>query len=159
MNGLCDVTGCRSLPLLGWRPLTERIGRKICEYHWRRHKDEKDSFDLFDEFKFRRPVGLRKPVARKHVPRCACGRELAPGCRFCTVCAAERERQRKKRAYHERKNQQEQPIEQENLLCRRCGGQREPGYTYCSDCAKHRKTVTRRQAQSRYWRKRHNVRV
>jgi len=57
MNRLCDVKGCRSLPLLGWRPLTERLGRQICEYHWRRHKDEKDSFDLFDEFKFRRSAG------------------------------------------------------------------------------------------------------
>jgi hypothetical protein len=53
-NGLCDVKGCQNLTLLGWRPLTERRGRKICEQHWRRHQDEKDSFDLFDEFKFRR---------------------------------------------------------------------------------------------------------
>ena len=66
-NGLCDVKDCQDLPLLGWRPLTERIGRKICEQHWRRHRDEKDSFDLFDEFNFRRPEGIRKPVARKDV--------------------------------------------------------------------------------------------
>jgi len=159
MNGLCDVKECRGLPLLGWRPLTERIGRKICEQHWRRHQDKQDSFDLFDEFKFRRPEGLYKPVKKKYVPRCTCGRERLPGRRFCTVCAKERERQRKKRAYHERKNQQ-QPIEQESTLqCKQCGGSRLPDRIYCSKCAKHRKTVTRRQAQSRYWRKRHNVRV
>ena len=60
MNGLCDVVGCSSLPLLGWRPLTERIGRKVCEHHWRRHQDKQDSFDLFDEFKFKRPLGFLK---------------------------------------------------------------------------------------------------
>ena len=159
-NGLCDVKGCQGLPLLGWRLLTERRGRQICEYHWRRHCDKQDSFDLFDEFKFRRPAGIRKPVAKKDVARCACGREITPGHRFCNVCVKERERQRKKRAYHERKKPRAQPIENENMLrCRQCGRQRKPGYTYCSECAKHRKTITRRQAQSRYWRKQQNVRV
>jgi hypothetical protein len=75
MDGLCDVVGCSSLPLLGWQPLTGRRGRQICEYHWRRHLDKQDSFDLFDEFKFRRPAGLPKPVAKKSVSRCACGRD------------------------------------------------------------------------------------
>ncbi|MHC4560647.1 MAG: hypothetical protein ACYS80_25485 [Planctomycetota bacterium] len=98
MDGLCDVKVCQSLPLLGWRPLTERRGRKICEQHWHRHLDETDSFDLFDEFKFRRPEVIRIPVAKKYVPRCTCGRERLPGRRFCTECAAERERQRKERA-------------------------------------------------------------
>ena len=56
-NGLCDVKGCQNLPLLGWRPLTEHRGRKICEQHWRRHQDENDRFDLYVEFKFRRPEG------------------------------------------------------------------------------------------------------
>ena len=37
MDGLCDVKGCQGLPCSGWRPLTERRGRKICEQHWRRH--------------------------------------------------------------------------------------------------------------------------
>jgi len=27
-NGLCDVKDCQGLPLLGWRPLTERITTK-----------------------------------------------------------------------------------------------------------------------------------
>ncbi len=158
-NGLCDVKGCQGLPLLGWRPLTERIGRKICEQHWRRHRDNQDRFDLFKVFGFRRPAGFLKPAEKKDVSRCVCGRELLPGRRLCTACAKDRERQRKQRAYHKRKNQQ-QPIEQENiLLCRQCGGPRLPDHIYCSTCAKRRKIVTRRQAQSRYWRKRHNVRV
>ena len=153
MNGLCDVKECRGLPLLGWRPLTERIGRKVCEQHWRRHQDKQDSFDLFDEFKFRRPVGLPKPVAKKYVPRCACGQELIPGRRFCKICATERERLRKKRAYHERKNQQ-QPIEQEStLLCRQCGGQREPGYTYCPKCSQRRNNQSNRERQRRHYSK------
>jgi len=154
--GSCDVSGCQRETYMGWRPLTESRGRQICEYHWRRHCDEKDSFDLFDEFKFRRPLGIRKPIAKKDVHRCSCGRERLPGHKFCNVCAEERERQRKRQAYHKRKNPEPEPIVQEDILqCRACGGPREPGYTYCSECAKHRKTMTRRQAQSRYWRKQH----
>lgn len=82
MNELCDVNGCQSLPLLGWRPLTERLGRQICEYHWHRHRDKKDSFDLFDTFKFRRPVGIRKSGAQKYVPRLRRGRDTLR-CRQC----------------------------------------------------------------------------
>ena len=159
-SSLCDVAGCTSRVLLGWRPLTERIGRKICEQHWRRHLDGKDSFDLYDEFKFRRPLTIYKPVLKKHIPHCTCGRALDAGHKFCAICAKERERQRKKRAYHERKRLHTQPIEDENMLrCRNCGTERKPGHTYCPECAKHRKILTRRQAQSRYWRKRQNVRV
>jgi len=157
MNRLCDVKGCRSLPLLGWRPLTERLGRQICEYHWRRHKDEKDSFDLFDEFKFRRSAGIPKPVAKKDVPRCACGGELIPGRRLCTVCATERERQRKRQHYHDKKKSQAEhaTTKESTLQCKQCGGPRLTDHIYCSKCAKRRKTVARRQAQSRYWRKQH----
>jgi len=57
MDGLCDVKGCNKATYMGWRPLTERRGRQICEYHWCRHKDEKDSFDLYDEF------GIKKKIA------------------------------------------------------------------------------------------------
>ena len=124
MNGVCDVKECQGLPLLGWRPLTESLGRQICEYHWRRHLDKQDSFDLFDEFKFRRPAGLIKPVAKKYVPRCACGRELLPGRRFCTVCAAERKRQRNKQYYHGKKINQAEPTEEITLKCKQCGGPR-----------------------------------
>jgi hypothetical protein len=154
MDGLCDVKGCQSLPYLGWRPLTERRGRKICEQHWRRHQDEKDRFDLYVEFKFRRPEGVRKPAAEKHVPRCACGRELLPGHRFCAICAKKRECQRKKRAYHERKNPKPEPIVQENiLLCRACGGTRKPGCTYCWKCGKDHRRQTNRERQRRHHRK------
>jgi hypothetical protein len=45
------------------------------------------------------------------------------------------------------------------LQCRRCSQERKSGHTYCPECAKHCKTMTRRQAQSRYWRKRHKVTV
>jgi len=159
MDGLCDVKECQDLPYLGWRPLTERIGRKVCEKHWRRHKDETDSFDLFEVFKFRRPEGIRKPTAKKYIPRCGCGRELIPRCRFCTECASERKRQRNKRYYHGKKFSQAEPTEEVTLKCKQCCGPRLPNHIYCSKCAKHRKTVTRRQAQSRYWRKQHNVKA
>jgi len=115
------------VPVQRSQRVTERRGQQICEFHWLRHKDENDSFDLFDEFKFRRPEGIPKPVAKKNTPRCACSRELLPGRKFCTACAAKRERERKKRAYYERKKSQTQPIEDENVLrCRQCGGQRKP---------------------------------
>jgi hypothetical protein len=145
------------LPLLGWRPLTERLGRQICEHHWNRHKDKKDGFDLYESFGFKRPSEIRKPIARKDVPRCSCGWERLPGHKFCTVCAAKRERQRKKQAYHERKRPKTQPVEKEKniICCREFGRPRKPGYTYCSECAKHRKIITRRQVQSRYWKKQH----
>jgi len=159
MDGLCDVTGCTNRVLLGWRPLIERIGRKVCEHHWRRHQDETDSFDLFEVFKFRRPEGILKPVVKKHIPRCSCGRELLPGRRFCTVCAAERKRQRNKQYYHGKKINQAEPTEEITLKCKQCGGPRLPNHIYCSKCAKHRKILTHRKAQSRYWKKRHNVAV
>jgi hypothetical protein len=158
-NGICDVEGCCRSTYMGWRPLTERIGRQICEFHWLRHRDEKDSFDLYDEFRFRRPVEIQKPVSRSHILRCSCGRELLPGRRFCTVCAAERKRQRKKRYYHGKKVNQAEPTEEIILKCKQCSEPRLPNHIYCSKCVKHRKIMTRRQAQSRYWKKRHKVMV
>ena len=41
MYGLCDVNGCVEPTLMSWRPLTERRGRQICEFHWLRHSEEK----------------------------------------------------------------------------------------------------------------------
>lgn len=153
-NGLCDVKGCQGLPYLGWRPLTEHLGRKICELHWRRHLDENDSFDLFDEFKFRRPLGICKPIPKRHISLCTYGRALDAGHRFCAICAKERERLRKKRAYHERKNPKPEPIVQENiLLCRACGGTRKPGCTYCPKCSKERRKQSNRERQRRHYRK------
>ena len=61
-KGLCDVPGCSGQTYMGWRPLTERMGRKICERHWRRHRDQQDSFNLFEAFGFRRPAGIPKQV-------------------------------------------------------------------------------------------------
>jgi len=92
MDGLCDVEGCGKATYMGWRPLTESRGRQICEEHWLRHKDPQDSFDLFETFGFRRPVWIRKPIAKKNVPRCACGRKRLPGHKFCAVCT-ERKKQ------------------------------------------------------------------
>jgi len=76
MDGLCDLKGCRGLPLLGWRPLTEQIGRQICEYHWRRHRDEKDSFDLFEAFNFKRPAHRPRQLIQTKTRRCDCGRVI-----------------------------------------------------------------------------------
>jgi hypothetical protein len=153
MDGLCDVKECKQPTFMGWRPLTERRGRQICEYHWRQHRDKQDSFDLFDKFKFRRPVGLRKPVARKHVPRCACGREITPGHKFCDACAAERERLRKKQYYHNKKKSQVEPVEENTLRCKQCGGSRLPGYSYCQKCSQRRSNQSNRERQRRHYSK------
>ena len=150
----CDVPGCANETYMGWRPLTERLGRKVCEYHWRRHEDQMDNFDLFEAFGFRRPAGVKKHKTEKDITRCTCGRERLPGRKYCTQCATERERQRKKRAYHERKNRHEMPVEPGAVLrCRACGAERETGHTYCQRCAERRRKAARRQAQSRYWKK------
>jgi len=154
MDGLCDVKGCRGLPLLGWRPLTERIGRKICEQHWHRHQDKQDSFDLFDEFKFRRPAGILKPVTKKNVPRCTCGRERPPGRKLCTACATERERQRKRQYYHNKKSHQVEPvIEESTLRCKQCGDARLPGHSYCLKCSQDRRRRANRERQRQHYKK------
>lgn len=136
----------------------ERLGKQICESHWRRHKDSGDSFDLFDAFGFERPPGIRKSIMKNNVPRCDCGRERLPERKFCKKCAAERERQRKKRAYHERKNRPLlEPVEQKPILrCKACGAERQRGHTYCEKCAERRKKISHRQRQSRYWKRQHN---
>jgi len=135
-NRLCDVKGCGRATYMCWRLLTESRGRQICQYHWRRHQDLEDRFDLFEAFGFRRPAGIRKPVTKKKSALCACGRELLPGHKFCNICANKRERKRKKQAYHERKSRpQQEPAEQEPILpCVDCGEQREPGHRYCQKC-------------------------
>jgi len=154
MDGTCDVKGCTEPTFVGWRPLTERLGRQVCEYHWRRHQDPDDDFDLFEAFGFRRPAGLRKPPA-KDVPRCACGRERLPGRKFCTDCAEERERQRKKEAYHERKKPEPQPVpvEDEGPRCGDCAEPREAGHRYCSKCAQKREKQSNRERRRRSYRK------
>jgi len=155
MNGSCDVSGCTGETYMGWRPLTERQGKQICEGHWRRHQDPEDSFDLFEAFGFRRPAGICKPVGKKELARCACGRERLPGRRLCTVCAEQRERERKKRAYHERKNRsQQEPAEPGLMLrCKGCGAERETGHRYCSKCAQQRERQSNRERRRRSYRK------
>ena len=140
MNGLCDVKGCQNLPLLGWRSLTERIGREICEQHWRRHKDKQDSFDLYDTFGFRRPPQAPKPEPMAK-PVCNCGREITPRHRFCDACAAERKRQRNKQYYHGKKVHQAEPIKESTLKCKQCGGPRSPRHSYCQKCSQSRGSI------------------
>jgi hypothetical protein len=156
MNGSCDVAGCTNPVFMGWRPLAERLGRKICGEHWQRHKDSEDDFDLFEAFGFRRRAVIPKPVVKTQPGCCACGGELLPGRRLCTVCAAERERRRKREAYHERKSRQEEkPAEQELMLrCKACGEERQPGHTYCPKCGQERRRQSNRQRQRRHSRKR-----
>lgn len=117
MDGLCDVKGCNERTFMGWCPLTESRGRQICEKHFRRHDNKNDNFDLYDEFNFKRPIKVEKPSIKKEVSRCACGRERLPGHKFCTVCAKERERQRKRQYYHnKKKNQIEHTTTKESTL-------------------------------------------
>jgi len=113
----CDVTGCSEQTFMGWRPLTERIGRKVCEYHWRRHKDENDSFDLFEAFGFERPVGMTKPTLATQASSCKvldfrrkcpdCGQPRESGHRYCSKCSKRRKavsnRKRQKRHYKRQK--------------------------------------------------------
>jgi hypothetical protein len=115
-KGLCDVPGCTGQTFMGWRPLTERLGRKICEQHWRRHQDQHDSFDLYEEFGFKRPPGVPKPKVKNDVGRCGCGAERKASHRFCAACASERERRRKRQAYHNKKNRTVEPTVDENTL-------------------------------------------
>jgi hypothetical protein len=155
MDGYCDVKGCTQPTFMGWRPLTERLGRQVCEYHWLRHKDPQDSFDLFDAFGFTRPVRIPRPAAKKEVGRCACGRERLRGRKFCTECAAERERQRKREAYHKRKNgSQQEPAEQaETRRCRDCGEPRQAAHTYCLKCTQRREKQSNRERRRRCYRR------
>ena len=105
---------------MGWRPLTERLGKQICESHWTRHKDPADPFNLWDVFGFRKPAGMQKPgaksAAQKDVLRfrrrmdtlccrqCGGGREA--GHTYCQSCArgrrqqAHQQRQRRYREKH-----------------------------------------------------------
>jgi len=150
--GSCDVSGCQRETYLGWRPLTERRGRKICEYHWHRHQDKQDSFDLFDAFGFRRPPQAPKPEPSAK-PACNCGREITQRHKFCDVCAAERKRQRNKQYYHGKKDHQAEPIKESSLKCKQCGGPRLPGHSYCQKCSQRRSKQSNRERQRQHYRK------
>ena len=133
VNGLCDVPQCKEQTFMGWRPLTERTGRQICEHHWQGHKSGRLS--LYDAFDFKRPLIKTKPV--KSIDYCACGNELQQGHRLCNNCAAERERQRKREYYHQSKEEKTPRVI--SLRCKICGNEREPNHRYCSLCAKQRR--------------------
>jgi hypothetical protein len=157
MDGYCDVKGCTEPTFMGWRPLTERLGRQICEYHWLRHKDPEDSFDLFDAFGFRRPLPkpLPKVVAEREpelkVKLCGCGKPLRPRCQYCTSCAAERERLRKQEWRAQQESPEDEPQQEApRLQCRQCGAQRRRGHTYCNQCAERRKKQLHREHQRKY---------
>ena len=98
---------------------------------------------------------MRKAVAKEEVARCACGRERPARRRLCPVCALDRERARKKRAYHERKSRpQQEPAEQAHIRqCRDCGEPREAGHRYCSKCAQKREKQSNRERRRRSYRK------
>ncbi len=158
MEASCTVPGCDGQNSVGWRPLCEPLssGRKVCEYHFNRHKDKQDEFSLFEAFGFERPVEAPKPVPKKGVVLRACGREREPARRLCEACAAERERKRKKQYYDNRKSRVAEPVVEETTpRCKLCDNARSPGHSYCQKCAERRETTTRRKAQSRYWKKQH----
>ncbi len=156
MYGTCDVPGCTNETYMGWRPLSQPLGKQICEYHFRRHDDPADSFNLWEAFGFRRSAKMERSAPKKDIPRCACGHERLPRRRFCTMCAQQRERERKKGAYHERKNRQEKSVEAEpTLRCRACGEPREAGHTYCRRCAEDRRKRSNRERRRRCYHRAH----
>jgi len=170
--GICDVKECQRKTYMGWRPLTERIGRQVCKRHWDRHKNKNDRFNLFDALGF--PESAKLPTENKDFihqrgakpekrPRlCVCGEELQPGHRLCKKCAAERERQRK-REYQRKKRvgkaqylTDDSVIEKDAIRCEGCGKERPPGHTYCEKCAERQKRKSNRERQRKY-RKRQRV--
>jgi hypothetical protein len=156
--GICDIPKCRGETFMGWRPLTERTGRQICEFHWEGHKNGR--FNLFDAFGFKRPMIKTKPV-KKQTEHCACGGELQPGHRLCKNCAAERERLRmRKYYYYEEKppfhTTPRRKIERQNpYLLRECPDCGKPKLRkrqrYCDDCSKKRRRENNRERQRKYY--------
>jgi hypothetical protein len=154
---------------MGWRPLTERLGKQICEGHWLRHKDPNDSFNLWDAFGFRRPAGIQKPIVRGHLAGPAFA-PPKPNEQVREEPKAEPEPPREKPNCHEpdqpprlstrveaagKPGPQTVPAIEKPSGCKACGAEREAGHSYCQECAQRRRKTTRRQAQSRYWRKQH----
>lgn len=66
----CDVPGCPRPMNMGWKVLGH--SKKICFYHFRRHINKNDTFDLFDVFKIqhlRIGIGVDRfgiPLPRDH---------------------------------------------------------------------------------------------
>ena len=144
-DGICDVPKCNEVTYMGWRPLSEKIGRQICETHWNAYKSGR--FDLYDAFGFRRTRIKSKPV--NVIEHCSCGRELQPGHRLCRSCATERERERKREYYHRSKAKESAEII--SLQCKQCGKKRLPGHSYCGKCAKIHRFRSRSKINRKYY--------
>ena len=130
MFGRCDVIDCNGVTFMGWRPLTERIGRQICRYHWNGHKS--GGFDLFKAFNLQRPACVPRQHVKTETRRCDCSRALQNG------------------------HEQEKPKATKGRVCKSCGVERRPGYTYCDNCGKKRKTESNRQRRRRAYNKGRN---
>ena len=137
--GSCDVSGCQRETYMGWRPLTESRGRQICEYHWRRHLDETDNFDLFDAFGFRRPayISSRRPFQTES-----------------RRSDSDRALQIKKQVLHEQRKSK--PVKSKSSVCKVCGAERMAGHTYCDKCKQERKAESNRQRRRRSYLKTRN---
>lgn len=166
-NGICDITNCQRKTYMGWRPLTTPLGRQICEYHWKRHCDKNNNFNLFDAFGFPKlPVENNGDFIRqwgteskKRPQLCLCGAELLPRHRFCEKCAKERE-SRRKREYQRRRRAEKfqyhtdnRAIEEGFPRCVECGNERLPGHTYCEKCADRQKRKFNCERQCRHRKK------
>ncbi len=138
-DGSCDVPGCRKETFMGWQPLTERLGRQICERHWLKQKDSNDDFDLFEAFGFRRPAGIQKPVAKLDVPQ----RTPEPDCgRTARLQPAVEPKKPDAKII---------PATVRPSRCRACGAEREAGHTYCAECAEKRIKHLNRLRQKRHY--------
>lgn len=149
-NGFCDVPQCKEPTYMGWRPLTEKTGRQICEIHWNAHKA--GTFDLYDAFGFKRPPTMTKTVKLKDY--CSCGRERQTGHKYCQTCIADRKRQQRKESYHRKKNRTPSDNSQtKTLICKTegCQNEREPGHSYCDRCAETRMYRSRNKINRKYY--------
>jgi len=142
----------------------------IREGHWLRHKDPNDDFDLFEAFDFRRPPGIRKPMALKAEPQIkakAKERQVQGGrekvCQksdkaidtkkeLATLAGVSHDTVDKVKTIE--KHATPQVKELNSRWCRACGAERETRHTYCPSCGRERKRHTHQQRQRRY-RQRH----
>jgi len=163
--GICDVTDCTGKTFKGWRPLTEQLENEeqLCRQCWARHVEPHHEFDLFDEFRFKRPQQLQhrsfyRPTqanaANRRISKCCeCGAEIPSGYLFCADCAADRERNRKREQARQRrakqKRRQTAPEPKNMPRSRECGNQRLPGHTYCATCVLYAKGRAERERQRR----------
>lgn len=131
MYGTCDVPGCSDETYMGWAPIGEQKGKQICEYHFRRHDDPADNFNLFDVFGFRKPAGMNRPIIQAE-PK------------------TKEQLHDQLKAKSEKSVPRPESIHDKMPRCRICGGVREAGHTYCQSCAAERKRHTHQERQRRY---------